>query len=287
LEEVMPQALTAEQRERYQRDGILFPIPALSTAEVARFRAGFEDLAARLGGRPLAQQLSQTHLYLPWAFELATCPAVLDAVEDVLGPDILVWTVSIFAKYPRDPGYISWHQDGTYWGLDSPQVTTAWVALTDSIVENGCMRVVPGSHRNPILPHRDTYAADNRLSRGQEVQMEVDDKDAVDVILQAGQMSLHHVNIIHGSNPNPSDRSRTGFAIRFTTPKTRQIEGEPPTAVLARGRDDYHHFELLPAPPALDLEEAVAAQQTAARRLVTALRKTTGHYAAGDRGNAS
>jgi hypothetical protein len=283
----MSQVLTAEERERYHRDGILFPIPALFPGEVARFRAAFEDLAARLGGRPLAQQLSQTHLYLPWAYELATRPAVLDAVEDVLGPDILVWTVSIFAKYPRDPGYISWHQDGTYWGLDSPQVTTAWVALTDSTVENGCMRVVPGSHRNPILPHRDTYAADNRLSRGQEVQVEVDEKDAVDVTLQAGQMSLHHVNIIHGSNPNPSDRSRIGFAIRFTTPKTRQIEGEPPTAVLARGHDDYHHFELLPAPPALDLEEAVAAQQTAARRLVTALRKTTGQYAAGDRGNAN
>jgi ectoine hydroxylase-related dioxygenase (phytanoyl-CoA dioxygenase family) len=282
----MSRVLTAEQRARYQRDGILFPIPALAPGETARFRAAFEDVAARLGGRPLAQQLSQTHLYLSWAHELATHPAILDAVEDVLGPDILVWTVSIFPKYPHDPGYISWHQDGTYWGLDSQQVTTAWVALTDSTVENGCMRVLPGSHRQPILPHRDTYAADNRLSRGQEVQAEVDERDAVDVVLRAGQMSLHHVNIIHGSNPNPSDRSRIGFAIRFTTPATRQIQGEPPTAVLARGRDEHHHFELLPAPPALDVGEAVAAQQAAARTLVAALRQTTGHYAARDRGDA-
>ena len=280
----MSRVLTAEQVERYHRNGILFPIPALSRGDVARHRAAFEEVAARLGGRPVAQALSQTHLFFRWAYELATHPAILDAVEDVLGPDLLVWTVSIFSKYPRDPGYISWHQDGTYWGLDSTQVATAWVALTDSTVENGCMRVVPGSHRNPILPHKDTHAPDNRLSRGQEVQVEVDEKDALDVVLRAGEMSLHHVNIIHGSNPNPSDRFRIGFAIRFTTPKTRQIQGEPPTAVLARGRDDYHYFELLPAPPALGLDEAVAAQQAAANRLVTSLRKTTGHYAAGDAG---
>jgi ectoine hydroxylase-related dioxygenase (phytanoyl-CoA dioxygenase family) len=282
----MSATLTASQLERYHRDGVLFPVNALTSGEAARFRASFEEVTARLGGRPTSQDLSQTHLYFPWAYELATHPAILDAVEAVLGPDLLVWTVSIFAKYPRDPGYISWHQDGTYWGLDSPQVTTAWVALTDSVVENGCMRVVPGSHRMPILPHKDTYAPQNLLSRGQEVQAEVDEKDAVDIILKAGQMSLHHVNIIHGSNPNPSDGPRYGFAIRFTTPRTRQIEGEPPTALLARGRDDYHHFELLAAPPALGIDAAVAAQQAEAKRLLTALRGTTGHYAAGDRTRA-
>ena len=202
-------------------------------------------MADRLGGRPVAQALGHTQAYFRWAYDLATHPRVLDAVEDVLGPDILVWTVSIFPKYPRDPGYISWHQDGTYWGLDSTRVTTAWIALTDSTVDNGCMRVVPGSHRRPILPHRDTYAADNRLSRGQEIEVEVDERDAVDVVLRAGEMSLHHVNIIHGSNPNPSDGSRIGFAPRFTTPETRQIDGEPLTAVLARGRDRSGHFQLL------------------------------------------
>jgi non-haem Fe2+, alpha-ketoglutarate-dependent halogenase len=282
----MSRILTADQLERYSRDGILFPVPALSPGEATRFHGAFQDLATRLGGRPSAQDISQTHLYFRWAYELATHAAVLDAVEGVLGPDILVWTVSIFAKYPRDPGYISWHQDGTYWGLDSPQVTTAWIALTDSTPDNGCMRVVPGSHRHPILPHRDTYAPNNLLSRGQEVQAQVDDKDAVDVILRAGEMSLHHVNIIHGSNPNPSEQSRVGFAIRFTTPKTRQIEGEPPTAVLARGRDDYHHFELLREPPALSFEAAVAVQQAAARRLFTSLRATTGRYAEGERPDA-
>jgi hypothetical protein len=277
----MGKLLTTAQVERYQRDGILFPIPVLVPDETARFRAAFDELAARLGGRPVAQALGHTQLYFRWAYELATHPVLLDAVEDVLGPDILVWTVSIFPKYPRDPGFISWHQDGTYWGLDSTKVTTAWLALTDSTVETGCMRVVPGSHRRPILPHRDTYAPDNRLSRGQEIEVAVDEADAIDVVLRAGEMSLHHVNIIHGSNANPSDRSRIGFAPRFTTPQTRQIDGEPPTAVLARGRDRFGHFQLLSGPPALSFDEAVDAQQAAAGRFLSELRGTRGHYAAG------
>jgi ectoine hydroxylase-related dioxygenase (phytanoyl-CoA dioxygenase family) len=143
------------------------------------------------------------------------------------------------------------------------------------------MRVVPGSHRRSILPHRDTYAPDNRLSRGQEIAVEVDEHDAVDVILRAGEMSLHHVNIIHGSNPNPSDGSRIGFAPRFTTPRTRQVDGEPPTAVLARGRDQHGHFQLLTTPPARSFEDALAAQQAAAGRFLSEIRKTRGHYAAG------
>jgi len=281
----MSKLLTAAQVEQYHRDGILFPVPVLSPGETARFRAAFEQVAARLGGRPVAQALGHTQAYFRWAYDLATHPRILDAVEDVLGPNLLVWTVSIFPKYPRDPGYISWHQDGTYWGLDSTRVVTAWVALTDSTPDNGCMRVMPGSHRRPILPHRDTYAADNRLSRGQEIEVEVDEQDAVDVVLRAGEMSLHHVNIIHGSNPNPSDGSRIGFAPRFMTPETRQIDGEPLTAVLARGRDSHGHFQLLPGPPALGFDEALVAQQAAAGQFLTEIRKTRGHYAAGAGGD--
>jgi len=276
----MGKRLTAAQIEGYERDGYVSPVPVLSPAETAHFRQAFEEVAARLGGRPLAQSLGHSQAYFRWAYDLATHPAILDAVEDLLGPDILVWTVSIFPKYPRDPGYISWHQDGTYWGLDSTRVTTAWVALTDSSVDNGCMRVVPGSHRRPILPHRDTYAPENRLSRGQEIEVAVDEREAVDIVLRPGEMSLHHVNIIHGSNPNPSDRSRIGFAPRYTTPSTRQVDGEPPTAILARGRDAHGHFQLVPAPPTLGLDEAIAAQQAAAGRFLREIRKTRGHYAA-------
>ena len=276
----MGKLLTASQVAQYERDGIVFPVPVLTPEETAGFRRSFDELADRLGGRPVAQALGHSQAFFRWAYDLGTHPKVLDAVEDLLGPDILLWTVSIFPKYPRDPGYISWHQDGTYWGLDSVRVTTAWIALTDSTVDNGCMRVVPGSHRRPILPHRDTYAADNRLSRGQEIEVEVDERDAVDVVLRAGQMSLHHVNIIHGSNPNPSDGSRIGFAPRFTTPETRQIDGEPLTAVLARGRDRFGHFRLQAGAPTPGFEEALAAQQAAAGQFLSGIRKTKGHYAA-------
>jgi hypothetical protein len=284
-EDDMSKLLTAAQVEQYHRDGIVCPVPVLSPGETAHFRAAFEEVAARLGGRPVAQALGHTQSYFRWAYDLATHPRILDAVEDVLGPNLLVWTVSIFPKYPRDPGYISWHQDGTYWGLDSTRVVTAWVALTDSTRDNGCMRVVPGSHRQPILPHRDTYAADNRLSRGQEIEVEVDEQDAVDVVLRAGEMSLHHVNIIHGSNSNPSDGSRIGFAPRFMTPETRQIDGEPHTAGLARGRASHGPYPLLPGPPALGFDEALAAQQAAAGQFLTEIRKTRGHYAAGAGGD--
>jgi non-heme Fe2+,alpha-ketoglutarate-dependent halogenase len=269
----MPKKLSSAELERYRRDGVLFPIPVLSAGEIDRFGAAFFDLERRLGGKPSAQQLAQTHLHFRWAYDLATHPGVLDAVEDVIGPDILIWTVSIFPKHGHDPAYISWHQDGTYWGLDSTRVTTAWIALTDSTVENGCMRVVAGSHTRPIMPHRETYAEDNLLSRGQEVQVDVKEEDATDVVLRAGEMSLHHVNIIHGSNPNRSAGRRVGFAIRFTTPATRQA-GERPVAVLARGRDDHHHFELLDEPPSGSIEDGIEAQARSARQLLAALTRT-------------
>ena len=175
---------------------------------------------------------------------------MLDAVEDVLGANILCWADSVFPKQAHDPGFVTFHQDGTYWGLSSTQVTTAWIALTESTTENGCMRVVPGTHTWNIQPHKETWADDNLLSRGQEIQVDVDEKDVVDIVLQPGEMSLHHVQIIHGSNANLSDRKRIGYAPRYVTPRVRQVQIERrQPAVLARGRDDYHHFDLIEQPP--------------------------------------
>jgi hypothetical protein len=118
----MPKSLTSTQSAAYNDNGILLPLPVLTPQEIHRYREAFLDFENRLGGHPKATELSQTHLHFAWAYELATHPAVLDAVEAVLGPDILVWTSNVFPKRARDPGYISWHQDGTYWGLDSYQL---------------------------------------------------------------------------------------------------------------------------------------------------------------------
>lgn len=266
----MSKVLSDAEVERYGEAGILFPIRVLSAAEAATYCDACNDLERRLGGKPRAVELTQTHLHFPWAYELVTHPRVLDAVEDVIGPDIVVWSTSIFAKHPHDPGYISWHQDGTYWGLNSTQVTTAWIALSESTVENGCMRIVAGTHREPVHPHRDTYATNNLLSRGQEIEVQVSEDEATDVVLAAGEMSLHHVNIIHGSNANGSDVKRVGYAIRYVTPEVEQA-GQRPRAVLARGKDDFGHYELCGPPPERDMDTAVAEMKEATARFLSSI----------------
>lgn len=262
----MTNVLTPAQVASYERDGILFPISVLAPDEAEVLRGHCDELERALGGQPKSTDVAQMHLNFRWAYDLVTNPRILDAVEDVLGPNLIVWGTSIFAKRPHDPGFISWHQDGTYWGLDSTQITTAWIALSNSCVENGCMRVVAGSQRRDILPHHETYAADNLLSRGQEIQVEVAEEDATDVVLAPGEMSLHHVRIIHGSKANQSDEKRVGFVIRYVTPEVQQV-GLKPKGVLARGTDTGGHYELVGPPPERSYSEAVAAHQEAARRM--------------------
>jgi len=273
----MPPKLSSEQVQSYEKGGYFFPLRVLTAEEVAQYRAHVEDLQQRLGGQPAATDLAQTHLNFRWSYDLALHPRVLDAVEAVLGPDVLVLASSIFAKPARNPSYISWHQDATYWGLDLAKVTTAWIALSPSNVESGCMRVVPETHTEEIHPHVETYAKDNLLTRGQEVAVEVDEKDAVDLVLDPGEMSLHHVNIIHGSNPNRSDDQRIGFAVRYITPDVQQ-QAERQAVILARGQDRYGNFPLLKSPPSADMDTALAAHLEASRKMIEALRKTKGAF---------
>jgi ectoine hydroxylase-related dioxygenase (phytanoyl-CoA dioxygenase family) len=152
---------------------------------------------------------------------------------------------------------VSWHQDSTYWGLSSPDVVTAWVAFEPSTPLSGCMRVVPGTQTRDQVPHKDTFAADNLLSRGQEIAVEVDPKDAVDIELQPGEFSLHHVRIIHGSEPNNADWSRIGFTIRYVPTYVKQIGGRD-SAMLVRGVDEFHNFDPEPRPKADFHPDAVA-----------------------------
>jgi ectoine hydroxylase-related dioxygenase (phytanoyl-CoA dioxygenase family) len=189
--------------------------------------------------------------------DLVRDPRIVDAVEDVLGPDLLCWGAQFFAKNAHDPSYVSWHQDGTYWGLSSPDVVTAWVALTPSVQENGCMQVVPGTQTRPV-EHLDTFAERNLLSRGQEIAVEVKPEDVVQVTLKPGQMSLHHVLIFHGSEPNTSDGRRVGFAIRYIPTHVRQVNGPRESAMLVRGTDRHGHFDLEPPPEADMHPDAVA-----------------------------
>lgn len=227
---------------QYQDDGYYAPVRALSTAEAAALRSHLEDYEATAGR--LAGTLRQkSHLLFTWLNDLIRDDRILDAVEDVIGPDILCWGSSFFIKEPRNTAFVSWHQDSTYWGLDPADVVTAWIAFSDSTPENGAMRVIPGSHKLDQVAHRDTFSPDNLLSRGQEVMVEVDERQAVTLVLQAGEMSLHHVRLIHGSEPNPSGLRRIGYAIRYIPTYVRQVAGAHDTATLVRGVDRFGHFE--------------------------------------------
>lgn len=236
--------LTSTQVESYQRDGLLFPLPALNAEEVEYFRTCHDKLDQRLGGRPTAMQKGDRHLDVKWICDLATHPNVLNAVEDVIGPDILIHSSTIFTKYAHDEKFVSWHQDSHYWGLSEPRLVSAWVALTDSTIDNGCLRVLPGTHTR-AFEHLEEPQQANILSRGQTVTVNVD--QAIDIVLRAGQMSFHHANLVHGSNPNTSTGPRIGVAVRYVATAVQQKKPHIPV-ILARGRDDYHHYELQERP---------------------------------------
>jgi non-haem Fe2+, alpha-ketoglutarate-dependent halogenase len=253
----MGKSLSAAAIERYARDGYVFPISVLSPGDARQYREQLERAERDLGGPLRGVYRIKPHLLFTWLADLVRHPSVLDAVEDVLGPDILCWNTSFFTKEARSPGFVSWHQDATYWGLSEPDVVTAWVAFTESTPANGNMRVIPGSHRAPV-PHVDTFHPDNLLSRGQEITVEVDESRAADIVLQAGEMSLHHVLMVHGSGANPSGDRRIGFAIRYIPTRIRQTGGPRDSATLVRGTDAFGHFELEPRPDA-DLEPSMLA----------------------------
>jgi non-heme Fe2+,alpha-ketoglutarate-dependent halogenase len=247
---VATRRLAPSQIEAFHRQGYLYPLRALSADEARRLRGQLEAFEARQGAPIRDLYRTKSHLVFTWVAELVRHPRILDAVEDLLGPDLLVWSAGFFLKEARDPHYVSWHQDSTYWGLSAPDVVSAWLALTVANVANGCMRVVPGSHLRDQIPHRDTFSRDNLLSRGQEVMVEVRDEDAVPMPLEPGEFSLHHVRMIHGSEPNGSDDRRIGLAIRYIPTRLRQTAGSRDSATLVRGVDRYGHFELEPAPAA-------------------------------------
>jgi ectoine hydroxylase-related dioxygenase (phytanoyl-CoA dioxygenase family) len=250
----MNKVLTPDQVVKYQRDGLLFPLPALSRAEVEHFRSCHDEMDRRLGGHPTAEQKGDCHLYFKWICDLATHPSVLDAVEDIIGPDILIHSSTIFTKYAQDEKFVSWHQDSHYWGLSEPRLVSAWIALTDSTVDNGCLRVLPGTHTR-AFEHLEAPQQTNILSRGQTVRDNLNWNEAVDVLLRAGEMSFHHANLLHSSNPNTSTGPRIGVAVRYVSTAVRQERLHIPV-ILARGSDDYHHYRLQERPTA-DIEEGL------------------------------
>ena len=247
-------SLTQAQTEDYKTRGVLFPFDVLSPGEV---RAAL-DVIARFDAQPPDVRkgllLSKSTYVSKTLCDICRSPRILDAVETLIGPDILVWGANFFLKEPRSSAYVSWHQDAAYWGLEPADVVTAWVALTPSTRASGCMRVAPGTHLGALAAHKDTWAQDNLLSRGQEIAVDVDASRVVDIELRAGEMSLHHVKLAHNSEPNGADHRRIGFAIRYVGAHVRQVNGARDLAMLVRGSNAAGNF---------DLEEAASGEMLA------------------------
>jgi chlorinating enzyme len=239
----MPKKLTEAEIERYERDGFLAPLPAFSRDAAWRYRQKLEAFEAQVG-RKLAKGFNfKPHLLFTWVDEIVRHPAVLDAVEDLIGPDILLFHLTAWPKPANDPAFVGWHQDATYFGLEPPVQVTAWVALTDASVEAGCMEVIPGSHRAGQHHHHETPSPNNLLSRGQTLSGEFDRSCTAFMPVKAGEFSLHHTHLVHCSGPNRTNDRRVGLGISYVPTSVRCSSRTRVTAMLVRGRDRYGHFD--------------------------------------------
>jgi len=246
--------LSQEQIAGYHQDGYLSPLGFLSDQEVQHYVAQY------LTARELADQKNfdhhgeryfrtNSHLVIPFVNEIARHPALLDMVESILGPNLLVWSAEFFVKPASSNKIVSWHQDLTYWGLgEVDDELTAWVALSDVNLASGCMRFVPGSHKQSIQPHQDTFGENNMLSRGQEIAVDVDEDAARLIELKPGEVSFHHGRMIHASGPNTTSSPRIGLAIRYITPSVRQLVAKRDYAMVVRGLDESGNWIAI-APP--------------------------------------
>ncbi len=234
----------------YEKDGYYFPHEVTSAAEAAALLADLEAAEAEVAGdrARLSMLRSYPSQLLPSFAALIRHPRLIEAVSQIIGPDVLVWSCGFFIKEPASSSYVSWHQDLNYWGLDGDDEVTAWFALTPATVENGCMRFVSGSHRKKDVPHVDKFAPDNLLTRGQEIAVEVDEASAENVLLRAGQASFHHGHMFHASGPNKTHARRLGVAIRYVAPSMKQTSGDRLLVSHVSGEDRYAHFEHMPTP---------------------------------------
>ena len=254
----MGKVLSTGSVESYRRDGFLPPIRMFPSEEVRTWRGCLEAFEAEHGkvfseNRTTAgtaftgSYRFKSHLLMKWLADVIRHPRILDAVEDLIGPNLLCWTTHWFVKEANSPQYVSWHQDSNYWGLDPAELVSVWLALSPSTIDSGCLRVLPGSHRAPPMEHVDTYAQDNMLTRGQEIRG-IDEFEAVDLEAQPGEVLLFDYRLAHASYANRTDDRRIGVGIRYIPPATRQVRHSWDSASLVRGEDTFGHFELEPEP---------------------------------------
>ncbi|MEE2970403.1 MAG: phytanoyl-CoA dioxygenase family protein [Pseudomonadota bacterium] len=249
----MPKSLTMRQIENYRRDGFVSPVPMLTASETAEYRHELEAVETSMGGELIGAPRTKFYLRFPWAHRLATHPKILDAVGDLIGPDILLYHNIAWLKDPGDDSYVSWHQDNTYFGHAPCDVLTVWIALSPATAESGCMRILPGTHKLGQLPLTTPDASEgNMLSSGQTVDFEAATINPVCMALAAGEASIHHAFAIHGSHPNRANDRRLGITFIYHPPGLRQLGKVRTSAMLVRGEDRFGNFETERPPTAAD-----------------------------------
>jgi len=255
--------LTPAQIAHYRERGYVLPLRALGANEAAALLARIDAVSPADVAEVRHPWYYKSYLLFTWLDALVRDPRILAPVTDILGPDVTVMSADIWRKVAGEQRHISWHQDASYWSLEPLEIMTAWIALTPATLENGCMRFAPGSHKRRV-EHRNTFAADNMLSHGQTVQLEIDEASTVADVLSPGEMSLHHALLAHASGPNATAEPRVGLAVRYLPGNVRQVAGQgsgPPVSVMpVRGRPTGNL--LLELPPAFDLSPEAIAQHT-------------------------
>jgi len=239
----MPKHLTPEQVDAYGRDGFVFPIDVLDAQEVRQLRGELQDWERQRGAAIDFPEKSKSYLLFNWADRLVHHPRVLDAVEDVIGPDILVYHSTLFVKEAHTPAYVRWHQDSPYFYLAPHLHVTAWVALSEASVEAGCMQVLPGSHQWGAFAHDDKPDPMNMIRRGQGISDRFDDARGVFMPVRAGQMSLHHTDLVHASGGNATGDRRLGLAISYIPAHVKPVGSVRPSALCVRGASHGHFIE--------------------------------------------
>ena len=260
----MPKVLTKQQVENYRRDGFVSPVRVLSTAAAAECRRELEAMEAAMGGTLRGPARTKFYLRYPWAFRTATQPAILDAVEDLIGPDILLYQNTVWAKNAGEDSHVSWHQDNTYFGHVPCEVLSVWVALSPSKPESGSMRFLPGSQKLGQLPVRYEVQDANMLSSGQVADFEMSAFEPVATSLEPGEASIHHAFLIHGSPPNKTKERRLGITFVYHSPALRQIGELRTSALLVRGQDRYGYFEPEQPPLSADDPDTIARHERGA-----------------------
>ena len=260
----MPRFLSKQQIQQYREQGFLAPVDIMSEDEAAGYLRQLQAAEAEYADELNGENRNNPHLAFCFLDEIVHHPRVLDAVEDLIGSHFGLWGSVLFIKEPQSSHFVSWHQDATYMGVEPHDFVTPWLALTPSNSEMGCMSMIPGSHLDPIHRHDETFHEDNILTRGQQIG-DVDETQAVDLILRPGQMSFHHARTIHGSRPNRSTQRRAGYAIQAYAPAgTRQVLGEN-LWMPARGdfmADDFVELQR----PRADMDAAAAGERERANQ---------------------